>query len=136
MARVWAKALMPTLPKRAAPSQQQQSFGLFAQAPDPVPQTPNCAIPGSTAMSSYDEMGTEDTAARTAGHNQQAGSHRSEHTMHAKADENNPDGGPNAQAPAASACTHMVTVNASSGGKNITHAYANRASALTYVFGH
>ena len=55
MARVWAKALMPTLPKRTAadaaslPLRQQDGAGPFGTFAEPVPQTTRCVIPGSTA---------------------------------------------------------------------------------------
>ena len=64
MARVWAAALMPTLPKRSvvkpsAPDhlkhQDVDGAGPFHSAAfaraDPVPQTGACVIPGSTANS-------------------------------------------------------------------------------------
>jgi hypothetical protein len=132
MARVWAKALMPTLPKRAlsspllqqhAPAHTEQPFGLFAQQADPVPQTPNCVISGSTAV----VLDTEDTAV---GQNENGGRNSEHDTMHAST-KSRLGGGTDDTAPT-SVCTHTVTVNASSGGTKSTHARARAACDVSY----
>ena len=132
MARGWAKALMPTLPKRAlsspllqqhAPAHTEQPFGLFAQQADPVPQTPNCVISGSTAV----VLDTEDTAV---GQNENGGRNSEHDTMHAST-KSRLGGGADDTAPT-SVCTHTVTVNASSGGTKSTHARARAACDVSY----
>ena len=134
MARVWAKALMPTLPKRAlsspllqqhAPAHTEQPFGLFAQQADPVPQTPNCVISGSTAV----VLDTEDTAV---GQNENGGRNSEHDTMHASTTSKSRLGGGADDTAPTSVCTHTVTVNASSGGTKSTHARARAACDVSY----
>lgn len=123
---------MPTLPKRAlsspllqqhAPAHTEQPFGLFAQQADPVPQTPNCVISGSTAV----VLDTEDTAV---GQNENGGRNSEHDTMHAST-KSRLGGGADDTAPT-SVCTHTVTVNASSGGTKSTHARARAACDVSY----
>lgn len=121
MAKVWAKHLMPTLPKRTASSQQQSqqsqrqqqeeevaehqsaAYGAFA---DPVAQVGRCRIPGATATATtvpppYSASTTPTAAAAAAA----------------------ADG-------SSTACAQVVTVNLKGTPPSFAAFYANLSTAL------